>query len=182
MILDPQKHSDLSQNLIDWSLARDQSSLKVSSKFVHNFLRYLANRQTVLDFALSPNGKESFKMIMDPQKHPDLPQNLTDWSLARVQSSLKVSSKFVHNFLRYLANRQTVLDFALSPNGKESFKMILDLQKHPNLPQNLTDWSLARVQSSLKVSSKFVHNILRYLANRQTDRGENITSLAEVIS
>jgi hypothetical protein len=107
MILDPQKYWDLSQNLIDWTLARAQSSLKVSSKFVHIFLIYLANRQTVLDLALSPNGKESFKMILDPQKHPDLPQNLMDWSLARDQSSLKVSSKFIHNFLRYLANRQT---------------------------------------------------------------------------
>jgi hypothetical protein len=34
------------QNLIDWSLARDQSSLKVSAKSVHNFLRYFVHRQT----------------------------------------------------------------------------------------------------------------------------------------
>jgi hypothetical protein len=68
--------------------------------------------------------------------------------------------------------------------------MILDPEKHPDLSQNLIDWSLARAQSSLKVSSKFVHNLLRYLASRQTDRqtdkqtdrGENITSLAEVIT
>jgi hypothetical protein len=69
--------------------------------------------------------------------------------------------------------------------------MILDPQKHPDLPQNLTDWSLARDQSSLEVSSKSVHNILRYLilrtescdrTDKQTDRGENITSLAEVIN
>jgi len=46
------------------------------------------------------------------------------------------------------------------------------------------DLSLAAGHSSLKISSKSVHNLLRYFAHRhtdiQTDHYENIISLAEV--
>ena len=58
--------------------------------------------------ALSANSKESWKMILDPQKNPDpLQRRLADLSRAYRHSSLKISSKSVNNFLKYFAHRHT---------------------------------------------------------------------------
>jgi len=40
----------------------------------------------------------------------------------------------------------------------------------PNHPQNLITGSLCHARHSLKISERFVHNFLSYLANTQTDR------------
>ena len=56
--------------------------------------------------------------------------------------------------------------------------MIQDKRKNPDPVQKLIDLPLA--DSSLKMSSKAIGNFLRYCAHRQTDRYENVTSLAEV--
>ena len=52
-------------------------------------------------------------------------------------------------------------------------------------PHNVISCSWSHCGHFLKISSKSIHNFSNYVANRQTDRqtnsGENITSLAEVI-
>jgi len=58
--------------------------------------------------------------------------------------------------------------------------MIQDPRYNPDPLQKLIDLSLVRVHSSLKISSKSVHNFLNF-AHGHTDRYENITSLVEVI-
>jgi len=51
-------------------------------------------------YALSANGKESWKMIQIPGKNPDCHQNLNDFFLGHAPPLRKISSKFVHNFFR----------------------------------------------------------------------------------
>ena len=60
-----------------------------------------------------------------------------------------------------------------------------DPDSDPDHFQNLIISSFYLFRHILKISSKFVHNFLSYLVHKQTDGqtnpGENITSLAEVI-
>jgi len=55
--------------------------------------------------ALSPNGKESWKVIQDPRKDPDRHQNLTDSSTGHVPLLHKTSSKSVRNFWIYFVRK-----------------------------------------------------------------------------
>ena len=61
-----------------------------------------------------------------------------------------------------------------------------DPYRDPDHSQNLIISSCYLLRHILKISSKSVHNFLSYLVHKQTDGqtnpGENITSLAEVIS
>ena len=57
--------------------------------------------------ALSRNGEESFKKILDPDGDPDHHQNLIDSQLTHFWPILKIILKSVHNFLRYAVDRQT---------------------------------------------------------------------------
>ena len=57
--------------------------------------------------ALSRNGEESFKNILDPDGYPDHPQNLITFKLAHFGPILKILSISIHNFLSYVVNKQT---------------------------------------------------------------------------
>jgi len=58
--------------------------------------------------SLHANGKGYWKIIQDPRKNPDPLQMLIGLSIPHIKhSSLKLSSKSVHNFLRYIALRRT---------------------------------------------------------------------------
>ena len=50
---------------------------------------------------------------------------------------------------------------------------------HLDEHQNLISSSLSHTQPVHKISSESVYNLLRYPAHRQTDRGENITSVLQ---
>ena len=67
--------------------------------------------------------------------------------------------------------------------GNKNFEVIQNPGFLPDQPQNLITCSLCHVRHTLKISERFVHNILSYLVHtqRQTKNGKNITSLAEVI-
>ena len=67
--------------------------------------------------------------------------------------------------------------YVLSANGKQ---MIQDPQKKPDPLQKLINLSLANTHSTLKISLKSVHNLLRYLTHTDTNYDKNISSLAEV--
>jgi len=54
-------------------------------------------------YDLYANGKESWKMIQDPQKNSDRHQNLINSFLARAPPFHKISLKSVQNFLRCCA-------------------------------------------------------------------------------
>ena len=82
--------------------------------------------------------------------------------------------------------------FRLCPiesNGNENFKVIQNPGFLPDHFQNWVTGSLCHSRHTLKISERFVHNFLSYLAHTQTDReterrtksGKNITSLAEAI-
>jgi len=61
-------------------------------------------------FPLCPiesNGNENFKVIQNPGFLSDHPQNWNTGSLCHARHTLKIAERFVHNFLSYLANRQT---------------------------------------------------------------------------
>jgi len=61
-------------------------------------------------FPLCPiesNGNENFKVIQNPGFLSDHPQNWITGSLFDARHTLKISERSVHNFLSYLANRQT---------------------------------------------------------------------------
>jgi len=52
-------------------------------------------------------GNENFKVNQNSGFLPDHPQNWITGSLCHVRHTLKISERSVHNFLSYLANRQT---------------------------------------------------------------------------
>ena len=56
--------------------------------------------------ALSRNGEESFKKILDPDGDPDHHQKLISSKLANFWSILKMLSKSIQNFLSYAINKQ----------------------------------------------------------------------------
>jgi len=61
-------------------------------------------------FPLCPierNVNENFRMIQNPGFLPDHPQNWTTGSFCHSRRSQKISERFVHNFLSYLADTQT---------------------------------------------------------------------------
>jgi len=107
------------------------------------------------------------------------------WILTRIKSSLpchtpNVCTKFRLNLsttLRYLAIYHFEL---LSLNGEESLKKFSSLDPDPDLHQNQISLSLSHTQPVHKISSGSIHNFLRYPVHtetdRQTERGENITS------
>ena len=57
--------------------------------------------------AISRNAKESFKKLLDPDCYLDHPQNLMSSSSSHFRHFLEISSKSVHRFLSYVANKQT---------------------------------------------------------------------------
>ena len=60
-----------------------------------------------MKISLSCNANESFKKFPDADCSPDHPQNLISSSLFHFRHFLKISSKSVHKFLNYVANKQT---------------------------------------------------------------------------
>jgi len=58
-------------------------------------------------YAVSANGKESWKMTEDPRQNAGPLQKLIDLFTAHRHSSLKTSLKSFNNFLRYFAHKQT---------------------------------------------------------------------------
>jgi len=92
MIQDPCKNLDRYQNLIDSSLCYVPPLCKTLSKsFITCLLRYAAK----CEFMPSANGKEYWKMILDPCKNQDRYQNLIDSSLGHVPP-LHKTIKIVH--------------------------------------------------------------------------------------
>jgi len=89
---------------------------------------------------------EYFKNL-DPDRDPHRHQNLIDCLWATPHPP-KISSKSAHNLLRCTAN--VGLTLRPSANGKESWKMIQDLQKNHDPLQKLIDLSLAHMHSFLK--------------------------------
>ena len=53
------------------------------------------------------HGKNPSKKFLDPDGNPEHHQNVIVCSLSHYQHFLKTSSKSVHNFWSYLANKQT---------------------------------------------------------------------------
>jgi len=52
-------------------------------------------------YAVSTNGKESWKRLRDPRKNPDFFQELNDCP----STALEISRKSTENFLRYFADK-----------------------------------------------------------------------------
>jgi len=91
---------------------------------------------TIFNFAAVPLmppltiGNENFKVIQNPGFLPDHPQNLITGNLCHARHTLKISERSGHNFLSYLANRQTDRQTKTGKNITSLAEVIIRLKKN----------------------------------------------------
>ena len=91
--------------------------------------------------ALSRKAKESFKNFLDPDCYPDHPQNLISSSSSHFRHFLKISSKFVHKFLSYIAKKQTHKQ-TNQPTNKQTNKQTNNASKIITSVARVTNYKL----------------------------------------
>jgi len=89
-------YSDLHQNWITLSSAHIQHDHYVSTKSIHNVLRYRA----IYRFSPISQWWRITEKLSDPDLDLELHQNIISSSLSQTQPAHQISSESVHNFLR----------------------------------------------------------------------------------
>jgi len=138
-----------------WRLGRAPSVKNISSKSVHTLLRY---KRPVIntDIVLSPTEDLSLQQSFNISFISTL---LTVTSLLE---RANITTRYIYIYCKLSA-------YALSDNGKESWKMNQDPRKKTDRHQNLNCSSLGHTLALHKISSKSVHSFLRYFTCTETD-------------